>query len=233
MCRAVLKRALPCVILIFTLSFTVTAAEVNLKADPEFTVYDTEADNKSLAEILGLTVERLEAYCTENEIVYLAANADNTKQIRLTESKTPFSESVCELSALSESEAEAIMPDLAGADFKTELISSNGKSFVKATALLTDSGGQYTVTQYITVTDKKEYTLSFYTAVTESEAYTEEIFKTLTFGNSKSSTHNTALRLAFFAAICLILILMGYILYTVIRDIRLKKGEPKNQCKPL
>lgn len=234
MCRAVLRCALLCVTLIFTLSFTAAAAEVNLKADPEFTAYGSSADNERLAEILGMTEASLESYCTENEIVYLAVNDDNTKQIRLTESKTPFSEAVGELSALSESEAEAVTADLAGKDFQAELVLANGKRFVKATAALSDSGGNYILTRYITVTDKKEYALSFYTAASESNDYAERIFKTLSFGKAESGAPVSLKGVMLFAAAALILVLMGYILYTVIRDIRLKRGLGKgeNECNP-
>lgn len=227
MCRAVKRCAALCFALLSVLSFTAAAETVKLNVGSEFIVYGDNGDK--LAEILGMSAEELEAYTAKNGIVYLAANEENTKQIRLTQSTTAFSESVCELSSLNETEIGAVAADLAGDDFKTELVFSNGKSFVKATAALKDSGGEYTLIRYITVTDKKEYVLSFYTAASESTDYTEEIFESLSFGAKKTTERSGVFVYLLSAAAALVLIFAGCILYTVIRDLRKREKSEKSE----
>ena len=164
MLRAGIKRLSALAFAVLTLSLTLSAAEITENPGKEFFVYGDKQSNEKIAEILEETADSLDNYCYNNGIIYLAINEKNTKQIRVTENSTAFSESVGELTGLSDDKIAALAPEIAGDGFHTETVAQNGIKFIKATALSEDSGGKFTLIQYITVTSKKEYTLSFYTA---------------------------------------------------------------------
>ena len=156
MLRAGIKRLSALVFAVLTLSLTLSAAEITENPGKEFWVYGDKQSNEKIAEILEETADSLDNYCYSNGIIYLALNEQNTKQIRLYENSTAFSESVGELTSLSDDKITALAPEIAGDGFHTETVAQNGIKFIKATALSEDSGGKFTLIQYITVTSKKE-----------------------------------------------------------------------------
>ncbi|MBR2489690.1 MAG: hypothetical protein IKB45_04380, partial [Clostridia bacterium] len=66
-------------ILCMFFSFTVCAEEkeFTLKAGDEF--YTSETGKAKVCEILGFSEKEFDDYCTQNNIIYLAVNTDNTK----------------------------------------------------------------------------------------------------------------------------------------------------------
>ena len=105
------------------------AGRISLKAGDEFSVYGQ--DSGKAEEILGMSEAELDGYVSQNNIVYLAVNEDNTKQIRLTVAATAFSESTGNLSLLSDSEIEELIPDITGGSaVKGDIIESDGQKFV-------------------------------------------------------------------------------------------------------
>ena len=179
------------------------------------------------------TADTLDKYCTDNGIIYLALNEKNTKQIRVTENSTAFSESVGELTSLSDDKIAALAPEIAGDGFHTETVTQkSGRKFIKATALSEDSGGKFTLIQYITVTSKKEYTLSFYTASGENTDYAEKVFSTLSFGEGAAKKTEKKPYGYIFMALTAFFVLFGaYIVYTLIRDIRADRAEAAEEKK--
>ena len=225
MLRAGIKRLSALVFAVLTLSLTLSAAEITEKPGKEFLVYGDKQSNEKIA-------ETLDNYCYNNGIIYLAINEKNTKQIRLYENSTAFSESVGELTSLSDDKIAALAPEIAGDGFHTETVAQNGIKFIKATALSEDSGGKFTLIQYITVTSKKEYTLSFYTASGENTDYAEKVFSTLSFGEGAAKKTEKKPYGYIFMALTVIFALFGaYIVYTLIRDIRADRAEAAEEKK--
>ena len=232
MLRAGIKRLSALVFAVLTLSLTLSAAEITENPGKEFWVYGDKQSNEKIAEILEETADSLDNYCYSNGIIYLALNEQNTKQIRLYENSTAFSESVGELTSLSDDKITALAPEIAGDGFHTETVAQNGIKFIKATALSEDSGGKFTLIQYITVTSKKEYTLSFYTASGENTDYAEKVFSTLSFGKGAAKKTEKKPYGDIFMALTAVFVLFGaYIVYTLIRDIRADRAEAAEEKK--
>ena len=233
MLRAGIKRLSALVFAVLTLSLTLSAAEITENPGKEFFVYGDKQSNEKIAEILEETADSLDNYCYNNGIIYLAINEKNTKQIRLYENSTAFSESVGELTSLSDDKITALAPEIAGDGFHTETVTQkNGIKFIKATALSQDSGGKFTLIQYITVTSKKEYTLSFYTASGENTDYAEKVFSTLSFGEGAAKKTEKKPYGYIFMALTAVFVLFGaYIVYTLIRDIRADRAEAAEEKK--
>ena len=227
MLRAGIKRLSALVFAVLTLSLTLSAAEITENPGKEFLVYGDKQSNEKIAEILGETTDTLDNYCYNNGIIYLAINEKNTKQIRLYENSTAFSESVGELTSLSDDKIAALAPEIAGDGFHTETVAQNGIKFIKATALSEDSGGKFTLIQYITVTSKKDYTASG-----ENTDYAEKVFSTLSFGEGAAKKTEKKPYGYIFMALTAVFVLFGaYIVYTLIRDIRADRAEAAEEKK--
>ncbi len=233
MLRAGIKRIAALVFAVLTLSFTLSAAEITENPGKEFLVYGDKQSNEKIAEILEETTDTLDNYCYNNGIIYLAINEKNTKQIRLYENSTAFSESVGELTSLTDDKIAALAPEIVGEGFHTETVTQkSGRKFIKATALSQDSGGKFTLIQYITVTSKKEYTLSFYTASDENTDYAEKVFSTLSFRADTAKKPEKKPYGYIFMALTVVFVLFGaYIVYTLIRDIRADRAETAEEEK--
>ena len=218
MLRAGIKRLSALVFAVLTLSLTLSAAEITENPGKEFFVYGDKQSNEKIAEILEETADSLDNYCYNNGIIYLAINEKNTKQIRLYENSTAFSESVGELKGLSDDKIAALAPEIAGEGFHTETVAQNGIKFIKATALSEDSGGKFTLIQY--------------TASGENTDYAEKVFSTLSFGEGAAKKTEKKPYGYIFMALTAVFVLFGaYIVYTLIRDIRADRAEAAEEKK--
>lgn len=232
MLRAGIKRLSALAFAVLTLSLTLSAAEITENPGKEFLVYGDKQSNEKIAEILEETADSLDNYCYNNGIIYLALNEKNTKQIRLYENSTAFSESVGELTSLSDDKIAALAPEIAGDGFHTETVAQNGIKFIKATALSEDSGGKFTLIQYITVTSKKEYTLSFYTASGRKYRLRRKGFFYPFLRRGRCEKDREKPYGYIFMALTVIFALFGaYIVYTLIRDIRADRAEAAEEKK--
>lgn len=152
-------------------------SNISLNAGSEFYVYGEES--AKAAETLGMSEKELSYYCKENSIEYLAVNKDNSKQIRLTVGHNDFTNSVVNISGLSNDKITSILPQIIGIEgIKGEIINKNGQKFIKTELRTSDSGGEYILTEYITVADKQSYVLSFYTDIDANNDYADIIFQT-------------------------------------------------------
>ena len=159
--------------------FTAFAEENAVTIEPygDFFVYGT--DSERVAEILGMTADGLDGYVKDNNIIYLAVDEKNSKQIKVDSIATDFSSSVINLSLISNDKINALMPDIIGIEgIKGEIIKKNGQKFIKTQLSSTDSGGGYNVTQYITVADKRVYILNLYNDCDADTEYIEKTFET-------------------------------------------------------
>ncbi len=164
-------------ILCCVFSCTVWALEeFELKVGSEFFVYGE--DDEKLAEALDIPQDKIKEYCGKN-VVYLAANKDNSKQIRITTGQNAFTYSVVNISNFTDDKITALIPQITEIeDITGEIINKNGQKFIKTQLRSNDSGGDYILTQFITVADKRSFVLSFYTDADKDDSYVEKIFET-------------------------------------------------------
>lgn len=202
---------------------TSAKANFSIEAGSEFYIYGE--DNEKLCETVGIT--DIDSYCKERNIKYLAVNKDNTRQISLLVEETEFSNSVINLSLLTNDGIKELMPDIIGLqNIKGEILDKNGQKFIKTAVKTQDSGGEYINTQYYTVADKKIYILSFYNTAEQDTTYVQKTFDSfrsddfITDKNDDASTVKTVVILALIAfGICSLIVLI-----TIVRDI-IKKSE--------
>ena len=89
-------------VLMLTVPVFAATTVTQITAPKGFYTYQSGQDAESTAKILGMTAAELENYCTENGIIFIAVNEDNTKQIRLSVTESAFSGSIGNLSNLSD-----------------------------------------------------------------------------------------------------------------------------------
>ena len=163
--RALIKKFLSALLVIFVFNLNISS-QSDLPAfsiDPgkEFTVYGE--DSAKTAEILGFSESELEKQCADNNIRYLAVNENNTKQIRIIISQNDFTNSVINISGLSNDSIAALLPQIVGIEgVKGEIVTKNGQKFIKTELRSSDNGGDYILPEYITVAERKSFVLSFY-----------------------------------------------------------------------
>ncbi len=206
----------------FLLLFSVTVSaesKISLKPDGEF-ITETE----KIAEIIGMEKDGILDFCIENNIIYIAVNKDNSKQIRVTEKETDFSKSIVNINGLSEENINELLPDIIGIEgVKGEVLNKNGQKFIKTELSSSDSGGEYILTEYITVANKKVYVLSFYTASKTATDYIEKTFKTFEspyfINEINSSIVYVVIAFAIFLTASVIIVI------TIIKDLKVKEPD--------
>lgn len=207
-------------ILMLTVPVFAATGDIKITAPKDFYSYKSGQSAESTAKILGMTAEELESYCTENCIVFIAVNKDNTKQIRVSVTESAFSGSIGNLTNLSDDKITTLIPDITGA-VSGELTEKGGQKYIKTAEALSDSGGEYSVISYVTVAAKKEYVLSFYTASGASTDYAEEVFDSFSSEDFyKEADQKIYFGYVIIAAIVLLALGAAYILFTLVRDIK-------------
>lgn len=164
-----IKKTICLLALSLLLVFNVTAAE-------DFLVFGEQTGE--VAKVLGMSEEKVETYCTENKITYLAVNKDNTKQIRKTEFSDEFSKKIIDISVLEDKEIlefSSLISTFESANGK--VITHGDKKFLKVELETVDSGGKYYLTQYVTVCDAQKTVLTFYTADGQDKSYIDDVFE--------------------------------------------------------
>ena len=225
-----LKKIICAAASLLLLSVTVSALSGNAEISVGKEFYTNGENAEKAAEIVGLAKDELESYCEDNRIVYFAVNSDNTKQIRISVDVSDFSESIINLSNLSDDKITALMPDITGSgDIRGDIIEKEGQKFVKTQISTSDSGGKYTVIQYITAAAKKDYVLSFYTSGNEDTDYTETLFKTYK-SDDFNSNKNEKIGYGYIilGTVVLLCLVSAYIIFTLIRDIKNERNKSEN-----
>ena len=137
---------------------------VSVEMDNTFSIFPEDA--KALSGIFKRSEDEIEAYCKQNNVVYLAADNDNSRQIRITLYTSDFANSVVNISGMSDDKIIASAADIVGTDgVRGEVINKNGQKFFKLQRPFRDSGGEYILTQYFTVAERQNVVLSFYNSL--------------------------------------------------------------------
>lgn len=217
-----LKKFLSALIIIILVSGAHAYADTDfsIKPDGDFYIYGT--DNTDIAQILNITESELQSYCGE-KTVYLALNRENTKQIRIYETQNDFTNSVVNISSLSNDKIMDLLPQITGIDnIKGEVIDKNGQKFIKTQLRSSDSGGEYIITEYITVAGRKSYVLSFYTDIDADTDYIEKTFETFDSVNfeKQEKQNSSALEFVLPAFTVIFGIITFAVGFTVVRDLR-------------
>ena len=181
----------------------------------EFLVYSAEP--QKVADALNTDLEALEKKIKNQDIIYLATDKDNTRQIQLTALENKFSKAVSNLSNLSDSSIRSLLPDITGLEnIKGKIVLHGEQKYVRIDL----KSEEYILTQFFTVEDKKLYTLSFYTDVDTDTDYIKSTFSV----KSKASDNITlkeipyGLKTAVIIGFSLFATAFLIILYTIIRD---------------
>lgn len=212
---------------IFTVvCFAKTESSATLQLPKEFYTYSE--DKAELSGILGLDVKELDSYVFENNLVELAANEDNTKQIKYICYADSFSTKIGNISSLADDKIEALIPDIVDVEnAKGKIIKSNGQKFIKCDFSSNDNGGEYIITQYITVVNNKFHILNFLTATGEDTEYSVSVFED--FSENEIFTYKEASRTkksttGILISIILISLISVAIIVTVVIDFKRQKN---------
>lgn len=224
-----LKKYFLTFLVLFCLIFSFNvSAQSNIEMTPSGEFYVFGKDNTEIAEILGIESNNIQNYYKENSIIYLAVNSDNTKQIKCQSYSTDFSNSIVNISSLSNDKIISIIPDIIGFEnVKGAVVEKNGQKFVKLDLRSSDSGGDYILTQYITVAGKKIFVVGFYTKANISTDYVEKSFETLNsplFLNNKNNSKGNWYYIILLLSVVFALVTV-FIIYTIIRDIKYEKTD--------
>ena len=213
-------------------SLGVIAAENEFTITPDGEFYQYPKDTEKMAEILSADQKSLDEYCALGGIEYFAVNEDNTKQIKISYSKTQFSENVSNISNLSDDKIKELLPDITGIENASgEILKKGSQKFVKTQFKTSDNGGYYVLTQYITVANKKNIVLSFYTTVGDKSDYDyiEKTFESFDSAEWKIERDNDSSLSTAIIVVGAAIIIFGIIciltMVTLIIDIRRKPNE--------
>ena len=171
-----LKKIILAICLVFLLGFSVTALQLDkITPDEDFIVYSSAPEK--VAEVLSCDPQSLASKVAEQNIKFLAVTEDCSKQIQAVETETDFAASVKDLSNLSDSSINTLLPDITGLpNIKGKIISKDGQKYVRIN--LKNENEDYILTQFFTIEDGKLYTVSFYTKSGISTDYIDTTFKT-------------------------------------------------------
>ena len=215
-------------LIVFCFNITVSADDtVSLSVPKEFYVYSENPEK--LSEILGMTVDELNSYCESNSIFYLAANGDNSKQIRVATGENDFSNGIVNLSNLTDDKIISLAPDIAGIEgIRGDVVSLSGQKFLKLEMKSTDSGGDYILTQYITVAHRQNIVLSFYSR--DDTDYIDLVFESFTsdlFITEKTDNNSLLSIVIPVATVAFLIICVGLAL-SIIIELKIQKSKAQN-----
>lgn len=211
-------------LLVLSLEIVVSAENIiNLTAPDGFFVHSQNPEK--LSDILNISENELSEYCAENNILYLAVDSDNSRQIRITTDESSFSNSIVNLSHITDDKIISLAPEISGINgVRGETVDIKGQKFLKIQVQSSDSGGDYILTQYITVADRKNFTISFYSNSDADLKFIEKTLDSLSsplFATAKEET-NILFIIVPIATIALLVVCLG-LASSIIIDIKKQK----------
>ena len=215
----ILFAVLLAVAVLFPISAAANASVDMKDIDETFYVFSDASDREKVSKIIGQETEDLDEYCSSNGIIYLAVNEDNSKQIRISRTKSNFSEKLGNISFLTDGEIGDVFAEDIKASSKYKLTEKNSQKFIVFENRYSDSGGKYTLTSFVTVANENLYTLSFYTSENSDTEYMEKVFDGYecdSFLNHNSNSNNGYILII---VTVLLALLALWIIYTLVRDL--------------
>ena len=167
-----IKISLLVLVLSLIFSFSISALKTDqLTPNEDFYIYSAAPDK--VAEIVKMSKEDLKTDVESKNIIFLAVDTENTRQIQLTETENKFSTTVSNLSNLSDSSIRSLAADITGVEnIKGKIVLHGEQKYVRIEL----KSKEYVLTQFFTVENKKLYTLSFYTNLGASTDYIKDTF---------------------------------------------------------
>lgn len=219
-----------CIILAILLSFSTLALDndYSIKVPKDFISANDDDKLSQLSKIFSVSIDALEEYFDDNDIIFMAADKDNTCQVTLSKTDNAFSENTVSFSLLSDDELKSLSSQIAGETFEEKgiVIGKDKTKYIKLQKSGNDSGGGFNVTEFITICDGELYTLSVYVGEnSEYENLPETVFKSLKIEDTliKNGGNNLLFTILAIAGISFLAALVVYLLYTVIKDIKSSK----------
>ena len=211
-----------CVICLFALITVFAAAEdYSVTASSGFTVAYYGEDMAKAAKIMGLSEKELKTLCRENDVQFVAVNADNSVQIRLSRYQTELSKKTEDLSSLSDSLVEELFSDIGENKYVKATLGNT--VFFKMTENLSDSGGNYVSDQYVTVKNGYVYLVSVYRAESADTEAAEAFLQGIRINRTVIFSNKQKILVA--SAIAVLVILIGFMVRGIIKDVRIQKRE--------
>ena len=208
--------------------FGMEAAKPQITVGDEFYIYSEDAD--SVCEILQSDSKTLDKYLGEKKIIFFALNADNSKQIRISEFEDVFSKTVKNISALKDNDLKELIPDIIGTDkIEGEVVKNGDQKYIKTEYDSQD--GEFYLTQYNTVANGKNYVLSFLTRTKPDDEFINTYFNSFADSNMfksmpKEKTNGTLI----VVGIVLISLIAAAITITIIKDtVKAKREQQTNK----
>lgn len=126
---------------------------------------DNLSKNEEFIKDIGYTKASAKKHFSDNNIVFLAADKNNAKQIQLQYAVTDFTGQVGELTDLDEEGVIAVASEIIDKNpNKWKIVLINGVKYIEARSTAKDSGGKYSVIQYFTIRNGALYTFSYYSS---------------------------------------------------------------------
>lgn len=207
--------------------FTFQTFSAEVKTGDDFYVYNKQTEK--VCEVLGVEENAIDNYCEQNNVEFFAVDKENKRQIKLLCFETDFSNSIVNVTSMSNDNISSLMPELVGMDnVKGDIVTKNGQKFIITSVMTSDSGGEYILTSYTTVANRKNYVLSFYTLKGEDTDYIEKIFGD--YAKSKDfmgeEEKNYSLQRAFiFIGVVFFIAAFVMVGITVIKDLKSKASD--------
>lgn len=217
-------------------SFKDDSLGISVEFDDDYIVLTPSnlSSNKEYLNSIGHSVSSFKKRMNESGMVYYAAPKDNSCQFQVKMSEDDFSSVTKDLTSLSDDARGRVLDTVTEKlSAEGEIISgsvdvSNGTAYIK-TAVKADG---FCYIQYITVAKGKYYSLTFYnnsSTLSESEEKAaRDVFSTLTVKREKTSTGIASYVLTIAAisiAILAAVILCVFVIYSFVRDYRIRKDS--------
>ena len=137
--------------------------DYTISPDDSFTVVKSGENMDNVAKKLNMTTSQLNSYINENGIIYLAVSDDAKSQIKISVFADNFSSEVGDISRLDEQGLSEFANAISkNSDDTADIVSNNGRKFVRITHTRKDTGGIYTITQYVTICNNKTFYFAGY-----------------------------------------------------------------------
>ncbi len=206
----------------------------DITINTNYTVLTAENLNNSeeVLKKLNFTKNGFKNYLQTNNIAVYAIDTENGSEIVLKVVDTDFAENVGDLSLLDDSSVDRIAQKIvSGSDYSVK--NFNNTKFLKTEFEAQDKGGNYYGTQYFTVKNGQVYSLSlsFPSSVSKQSAneIENDIIKSFLIGTTSAFSWknfgDTVTTVIIFLAIVLFAVVAGYIIYSLVTDIKNKNSS--------
>lgn len=222
--------------------FAVTVDKADISIDPpmDFVVITSDSldENEEFINGLNYTKSQFADKMNRSDIVLFSADRENKKQITVCCNETDFSKGLGNMSVVTDEYLGTVANSITGdSNVAYTVYENDGTKFINFSSVLTSSQGKSVCDQYVTVKNGKIYTVSFSVSgdtVSEDEKNANlEVMKTVKITDKKNvsanDVENITTTIVLSVLILGLIVFSGYLLFTLVRDIIIKRQSP-DQC---